>query len=80
MPWKEKPSKHNRKNDILLIQASFCMKAEAMKRKYDLFIKQMESGLVLLPPGFSVTLCPPDVDVKLTDFNNHIFEEKEDGK
>ena len=67
MPWKEKPSKFNRKNDILVIQAPFLMKKEAMKRAYDQLIQQMESGLVLLPPGYTAILCPKDVDVKFIE-------------
>ena len=69
-------------NDILVIQAPYAMKKEAMKRAYEDILKQMESGLVILPAGFSVALCPKDVDVKFTAYNNDIFEyrkEKEDG-
>ena len=75
MPWKEKPSKRNRKNDILVIRAPFVIATEARKRTYDMLIQQMKSGLILLPAGFSVELCPPDVEVKLMDSNNNIFEE-----
>lgn len=75
MPWKEKLSKHNRMNDILVIRAPYCMKADAMKRTYEQILKQMESGFVMLPPGFSVALCPKDVEVKFMDSNNDIFEE-----
>ena len=78
MPWKEKPSKHNRKNDILVIRAPFIMKKEAMKKTYDTLIEQMESGLVMLPAGFIVALCPPDVEVKFMDSNNDIFKEEKD--
>lgn len=62
-------------NDILVIRAPFLMKKEAMKRAYDQILEQMESGLVILPAGFSVALCPKDVEVKFMDSNNDIFEE-----
>jgi len=77
MPWRKKPSKSNRKNDILVIRAPFCMRPEAMERKYNIFIKQMKSGFILLPPGFSAALCPPGVEVKFMDSGNDIFEEGE---
>ena len=54
------------------------MKKEAMQKAYDQILKQMESGLVLLPAGFSAVLCPPDVDVKFIDSYNDIFEEEKD--
>lgn len=78
MPWKEKPSKSNRKNVILVVRAPFCMKAEAMGRTYKQLAKQMETGLVLLPAGYSVAFCSPDVEVKLMDSNNDIFKEEKD--
>lgn len=65
-------------NDILVIRAPFLMKKEAMKREYDQILEQMKSGLVLLPSGFSVALCPPNVDVKFIDSYNDIFEEEKD--
>ena len=69
--------RRKRMNDILVIQAPFHMKQEAFKRTYDQILKQMESGLVILPAGFSVTLCPKDVEVKLMDSSNDIFEPQE---
>jgi len=77
MSWKEKPSKHNRKNDILVIRAPFLMKKENMKRTYDTLIKQMESGIVMLPAGFIVALCPKDVEVNFMDSSNDIFDPQE---
>lgn len=65
-------------NDILVIRAPYLMKKEAMQKSYDQILKQMESGLVLLPAGFNAALCPPDVDVKFIDSNNDIFEEEKD--
>lgn len=62
-------------SDILVIRAPFCMKKEAMKRTYEDILKQMDSGLVILPPGFSVELCPKDVEVEIMDYNNDIFRE-----
>lgn len=62
-------------NDILVIRAPFCMKKEAMKRTYDEILKQMDSGLVLLPPGFSAAICPKDLEVEIMDYNNDIFRE-----
>ena len=68
-------------NDILVIRAPYMMKKEAMKRAYDQILEQMESGLVMLPAGFSVALCPKDVEAKFMDSRNDIFkEEKEDDK
>lgn len=66
-------------NDILVIKAPYCMKPEAMKRTYDNILKQMESGLVLLPSGFSVDLCPKDVEVKFMNSSNDILKEEKDG-
>ena len=68
-------------SDILVIRAPFCMKKEAMKRTYDEILKQMDSGLVLLPPGFSAALCPKGIEVKFMDCNDNIFEDRseEDG-
>ncbi|MBP5593978.1 MAG: hypothetical protein J6Y02_01255 [Pseudobutyrivibrio sp.] len=54
------------------------MKAEAMGRTYKQLAKQMETGLVLLPAGYSVAFCSPDVEVKLMDSNNDIFKEEKD--
>lgn len=79
MPWRKKPSKSNRKNDILVIRAPYCMKAEVMERQYKGFIQQMRSGLVMLPPGFSAAFCPPGVEVKFMDASNDIFEEGDHG-
>lgn len=62
-------------NDILVIRAPYMMKKEAMKRAYDQILKQMESGLVMLPAGFSVALCPKDIEVRFMDSNNDIFDE-----
>ena len=62
-------------NDILVIRAPYMMKKEAMKRTYDQILQQMDSGLVMLPEGFNVALCPKDVEVKFMDSNNDIFEE-----
>ena len=62
-------------SDILVIQAPYAMKKEAMKRTYDEILKQMDSGLVLLPPGFSAAICPKDIEVELIDYNNDIFRE-----
>lgn len=64
-------------NDILVIRAPFHMKKEAMQRTYDYILEQMESGLVLLPAGFSVVFCPPDIEVKFIDSNNDIVLEQE---
>lgn len=68
-------------NDILMIRAPYPMKKEAMQRTYDQILKQMESGLVMLPAGFSVALCPKGVEVKFMDSSNDIFKDggKEDG-
>ena len=55
---------HKSSSDILVIRAPYMMKKEAMNRAYDQILKQMESGLVMLPSGFSVALCPKDVEVK----------------
>lgn len=62
-------------NDILVIRAPYPMKKEAMQRTYDQILKQMESGLVILPAGFSVALCPKDVEVQFMDSRNDIFKE-----
>ena len=62
-------------NDILVIRAPYPMTQEVMQRWYDLILKQMESGLVLLPAGFSVALCPKDVEVEFMDSRNDIFKE-----
>lgn len=67
-------------NDILVIRAPYLMKKEAMQRTYDDILKQMESGLVMLPAGFSVALCPKDVEVKFMDSNNDIFEAESEDK
>lgn len=64
-------------NDILVIQAPYAMKKDAMKKAYEEILKQMESGLVILPVGFSVALCPKDVEVKFMAYNNNIFEEED---
>ena len=80
--WCEQEYKEpHRKNDILVIRAPFLMKKEAMQRTYDQILKQMESGLVMLPEGFIVALCPQDVEVKFMDSSNDIFKEggKENG-
>ena len=66
-------------NDILVIRAPYHLKKEAFKRTYDQILKQMESGLVILPEGFSVALCPKDVEVRFMDSNNDIFKEEKDG-
>ena len=78
MSWKEKPNKPNGKNDILVIQSPFLMKKEDMKRTYDTLIKQMKSGLVMLPAGFIASICPKDVEVKFMDSSNDIFKEEKD--
>lgn len=67
-------------NDILVIRAPYTMKKEAMNRAYEVIFKQMKSGLVMLPAGFSVALCPKDVEVKFMDSNNDIFEEEKNEK
>lgn len=54
-------------NDILVIKAPYPMTKAAMKRAYDDILKQMESGLVILPAEFSLELCPKDVEVKFMD-------------
>lgn len=61
-------------NDILVIKAPFPMKKEAIKRAYEEILKQMDSGLVILPAGFSVELCPNDVEVRVMDYRNDILE------
>lgn len=68
-------------SDILVIQAPYAMKKEAMKRTYEEFLKQKESGIILLPAGFFVSLYPKDVEVKFMAYNNEIFEDRgeEDG-
>lgn len=64
------------RDDILVIRAPYLMKKEARQEAYDKILKQMESGLVLLPAGFSVALCPKDVEVKFIDSDgNDIFKE-----
>lgn len=64
------------KEDILVIQLPFLMKKEVMAREYDRILKQMESGLVLLPGDYKLTLCQKDVEVRFVGSNNDIFEDR----
>lgn len=66
-------------NDILIIKAPFIFSKKAMEEFRDKVFKEMETGLVVLPAGFSVELCPKDVEVKFMDSSNNIFKEEDDG-
>jgi hypothetical protein len=54
------------RKDILIIQTPFLMTKENIEKTYNQFIKQMESGLLMLPPGYTVIQCPKDIDVKFS--------------
>lgn len=66
-------------NDILIVKAPYIFSKKAMKEFHDKVLKEMETGLVVLPAGFSVALCPKDVEVQFMDSNNDIFKEEKDG-
>ena len=61
-------------NDILIIKAPFIFNKKAMKEFRDKVLKEMETGLVVLPSGFSVELCPKDVEVRIMDSGNSLPE------
>lgn len=54
------------RKDVLIIQAPFLMTKENMEKTYNQFVKQMESGLLMLPSGYTVIQCPKDIDVKFS--------------
>lgn len=54
------------RKDVLIIQAPFLMTKENIEKTYNQFIKQMESGLLMLPSGYTVIQCPKDIDVKFS--------------
>ena len=65
-------------SDILIIKAPFIFSKKSMKEFRDKVLKEMETGLVVLPAGFSVELCPKDVEVMIMDSGNDILEEEDD--
>lgn len=51
---------------VLVVKTKMHLPAREMGRLYALFVEQVKSGVVLIPPYFDVEIiqCPEDVEVR----------------
>lgn len=60
--------------DVLVIKCNAVIKPEDLKKLREMFIKQKEEGVVVLPPYFDALIVPEDIEIRVeeveTDENN----------
>lgn len=66
---------------LVIIRTAFTVKPTKYDQMYELFCKQKEHGVILLPPGFEAIYVSDDVEIKRDDdlmFNRCPEEETND--
>ena len=54
-------------NDILVLTCPYILTKDAMKKAHDRFLKQKESGVVILEAGWKAEVVPDDVQIVVKD-------------
>lgn len=52
---------------VVIIKANRLLKTKEFCDWYNHFLDQKDLGLILLPPGFTATYIPDDVEIRMED-------------
>lgn len=50
-------------SDILVLKSPYCLKRDKANELYESFVKQKESGVVIIPGGWTAELVPDDIEI-----------------
>ena len=65
--------------DVLIIKTTSLIPAETLKRLHDIFVEQVKTGVVIIPPYFEAELInvPEDVEIVIESAPEAEFLEKD---
>lgn len=53
--------------DVLVIKCNALVKPETLKKLREIFVKEKEEGVIVLPPYVEALVVPEDIEIRMED-------------